>query len=616
MAGYASGSIRVTGLGSDTDFESMIDKLYQVESMQAQKLLKWKQEWVARKDALQKELRVELVSLQEALKKLNTVDKFLAKSFTSSMPEVATVTLGPETEARDYTLQVERLATSTLLSYQTEIEDYKIPMGTTNGTFEFSFNDGEAITINTTSQTTLEGLVNMINNNQKNKDIKASIVKTETGYALQMRSKDPGVDTKIAVTTTGVGGFDDHDWVTDAPPEVTNQAGQNAKFFLDGSATAIYSSSNNISDVVPGITFNLRSVSSTPTFISVRNDLEKVTENIQTFVDSVNKVRQKILDLTAIDAAKQVHSIDYVDSQFDAQKGAILTGNYGVQLVSSKLRSIIASTGIGFVNPSATSDGDYFSSLSQIGIMTNANQSNEKYGLLEITETSLKDSAYGTLSLKEALERDPEAIARLFAADMDASVYNTTAFSYQGHLGSITNPGTYSVEYTVDGSGNVQGTIGGMAANYNPDTHELTSIEGPSRGLVILINDFSTVPSPSHSGEINMRQGKVNELLGALQGSGKMSTTISLNGEPVDLPIDTGILDDRYGALTIIEQNYQSIINNIDKKIMKEDERLVTWERRMRLKFARLEQTLATYNSKLENLKSQISSLSTSSSNK
>ena len=612
MAGYASGSIRVTGLGSDTDFESMIDKLYEVESMQAQKLLRWKQEWISRKDALQKELRVELVSLQEALKKLNTVDKFLTKSFTSSAPNVASVTLGAETEARDYSINVEELAQSTLLAHQTGISDHKAAMGVA-GTFTFSYNGGTPISITTTAQTTLEGLVNMINNNSQNKDVKASLLKTSEGYTLQMRSKDTGANTEISVTTEDMDPvFFNGDWDNALADKVTIQEGQDAKFFLDGSATATYSSSNNVSDVVPGITFNLRSKGET--YISVKNDLEKITENITTFVDSVNKVRKKILDLTAIDTSKQVHSIDYVDSQFDAQKGAILTGNYGVQLVSSKLRSIVAGTGLGFTNPSATTEGDYFSALAQIGIMTNANQGSEKYGLLEINETALKDSAYGALSLKEALEQDAEAVARLFAANNDASVFNTTAFNYQGQLGGITKPGTYAVAYSVDVDGNVTNTtIGGMKANFNASTNELTCVEGPARGLVLLINDYT---EGTHTGDINLRQGKVNELLGALQGDGTMSTTVTINGEPTDLPMNTGILDERYGSLTIIEQNYQSIINNIDKKIIKEDERLVTWERRMRLRFARLEQTLATYNSKLENLKSQISSLSTNSSNK
>ena len=607
MAGYASGSIRVSGLGSDTDFGSMIDKLYEIESMQAQKLLKWKQEWISRKDALQKELRVELVSLQETLKKLNTVDKFLTKTFTSSSPAVASVTLGAETEARDYSIKVEELAQSTLLTHQTTIADHKAAMGGTGGTFTFSFEGGTPITITTTPQTTLEGLVNMINNNSQNKDIRASLLKTSDGYTLQMRSKDTGENTEISVTTTGMSHFYSGTW-EDTDPRVTLQEGKDAVFYMDGSASPMKSSSNNVSDAVPGITFNLRSVGET--YISVQNDIEKITENIQTFVDSVNKVRKKILDLTAIDASKQVHSIDYVDSQFDAQKGAILTGNYGVQLVSSRLRSIIAGTGIGFTNPSASAEGDYFSALAQIGIMSNANQGSDKYGLLEISETALKDSAYGTLSLKEALEQDAEAVARLFAASNDAAIYNTTAFSFEGQLGGITKPGTYKVEYTVSG-GVVTGTIGGMQASFNATTNELTCMEGPARGLVVLINDHT---AGTHTGDINLRQGKVNELLGALQGDGSMSSTISVNGEPMDLPVNTGILDARYGTLTIIEQNYQNIINNIDKKIIKEDERLVVWERRMRLRFSRLEQTLATYNSKLENLKSQISSLSTNSS--
>ena len=49
---------------------------------------------------------------------------------------------------------------------------------------------------------------------------------------------------------------------------------------------------------------------------------------------------------------------------------------------------------------------------------------------------------------------------------------------------------------------------------------------------------------------------------------------------------------------------------NINDKIIKENERLLVWERRMRLKFSRLEATLARYNQINDSLKSQIDSLS------
>ena len=90
-------------------------------------------------------------------------------------------------------------------------------------------------------------------------------------------------------------------------------------------------------------------------------------------------------------------------------------------------------------------------------------------------------------------------------------------------------------------------------------------------------------------GKDSIKSGKVNELPGLLDGP-------------------EGILGSR-GTFKNLEKNYQLIIDNIDKKIKKEDDRIKRWENTMVLKFARLEQVLTNYSGIQKTLESQLAQL-------
>ncbi len=68
------------------------------------------------------------------------------------------------------------------------------------------------------------------------------------------------------------------------------------------------------------------------------------------------------------------------------------------------------------------------------------------------------------------------------------------------------------------------------------------------------------------------------------------------------------------GALKILEDNYQDIMDDIQKKIDKEVTRVTQWEQRERLRYSRLEATLARYDALNKSVASQIKSLSSSTS--
>jgi len=374
--------------------------------------------------------------------------------------------------------------------------------------------------------------------------------------------------------------------------------GENARIKVNdwpGGDVWFESASNTIAagTIVEGVSFRLMREGETT--ITTGTDTAKIKENIESFVDAVNKFRIALRVMTQVDQEKQTWDPRYAESQFEMQKGSVLTGNYGIQTIESRLKMAIAGAAIGFTPrqyaPNGTFlSGDIFSSLSQIGITTNADQGGTFFGLLQINEIS---GDRGSKSLDDALRDDPMAVARLFAANNEGFT-DSASFGYSSQIATVTKAGNYSVRYTVvnDGTGNGRidrAWINGEEANIDHANSQITSVSGPSRGLVLDIYPHSLVPGTEINGTVSLREGKVNELLSMLDGS-------------------EGMLGTR-GTLRNLERNYQEIIDNIEKKITREDERLARWERTMINKFARLDAVLARYNMMNEGLQSQIAQL-------
>lgn len=343
----------------------------------------------------------------------------------------------------------------------------------------------------------------------------------------------------------------------------------------------IESESNSPNEVIDGVTLNLKQPGTSQ--ITVTTGSDQIKEQVVALVDALNTVRVLIKDLTKVDEAKEVEKdITKSASAFAAQMGSILTGNYGVQLLSSKLKTTTASAAQGFQYQTTAADGlihgDLFTSLSQVGINTVSDTKDPNFGMLTIDEAKLD----------AALARDAQAVAELFAADNVANT-DSSDFAFASYITGTTKPGVYEVKYNIDANGNVvNATIGGYEASYDAETGQLTSKKGPAQGLAININNTQ---EGTYKGAVTLKMGKIGELA---------ALTKELNSDE--------------GILSILKRNYQDISDGIQKKIDKEEERLVLWERTMRNKFARLETTLTRYNGLQKQLESQIKQLGSGSS--
>ncbi len=542
-----SGAIRFTGLGNGTDFDSMITKLIDVEETRITSLETWKSSWENKITGFQ-ELNTAMLALKTTLEGMDSMGEFLTKEVASSLSTVATATAGADAAEETHVVEVDQLAQNKIMVTTTGYsltEDINTSSSAT--TFKYVY-QGTTYSVDIPAACTIEDLADYINAAGDNPGVKAMVVNDGTSNYLQIRGMDTGAASTLTIASnTGLSNF------TSAAFETT-QDNQDAHLRLDGWPTATYltRSSNTVSDLVKGLTINLKSTGTTQ--LTTSTDTDAVKENIETFVEQMNTVRQYIQALTEVDTT--------------SNEASILTGNYGVQMIDSNLKNIVASKGIGF---------DYglddYVSLAQLGITTDATEGSTTEGLLIIDDETLD----------KALADDPYGVALIFSAKGVGST-NTTNFKYSSSIDTITEPGEYDVSYTVSGGVVTSATINGHEAKVSGTT--ITAKGGyPESGLVL---DVVNMTDGTYSGKTYLKQGKTGQLIDELEG----------------------LTSETSGPLHILEENYDDIITSINDKIDYEERRIALKESRLRERFARLDATLGTYDNLQTQLESQIAQLS------
>ncbi len=207
MSNTISGGISFSGIGGGTDFNEVIDKLYEIESIRLTGLEDSREVAMESYDAMT-ELINAVTESKEALSLLNNPAKFLLKLASSSNEGVATATADYEAVDGTFTVDVQQLATnaiwaskSTYASQTTIVNDSGAPT-----TLSYTYK-GETREINVPENTTLEGLAYMINEDKANPGVKMQIIKVADGYTFQIAGTESGegADLEIIPNSSLVG---------------------------------------------------------------------------------------------------------------------------------------------------------------------------------------------------------------------------------------------------------------------------------------------------------------------------------------------------------------------------------------------------------------------------
>jgi len=333
-----------SGLATGLDTGTIVDQLTSIRRRSLDLQIARQDEREATRGAFST-FESKLLAVKTALKDLRTPADVLVKSASSSDTDVLTAAAGSGAANGVTTVTVTQLATASRATAATGRAATTSTVASGSGTFQFRVGSGDTQTVNLTAATTLQELVDAIND--LNAGATASAINVGTpaspSYRLQIVAHETGTTSNVTIVNDG----------TDLSISAT--AANNARFRVTGFSNTIERASNTVNDVIPGVTLVLKKSGSSAQ-VTVTDDSSAVRANVQAVVDAFNDLNEFLRENTTITR------VDDDDSTY----GALAT-NPSVRGVQEQLREDIRTSITG------TSGG--VTTLSQIGIATQADGS-------------------------------------------------------------------------------------------------------------------------------------------------------------------------------------------------------------------------------------------------
>jgi flagellar hook-associated protein 2 len=233
---------------------------------------------------------------------------------------------------------------------------------------------------------------------------------------------------------------------------------KDAEFSMDG--IELKRSSNNIDDIIPGVTITLRGTSDRPVSLGVEPDRETIKDSIIALVGNYNRLMAEVNVLTRTDD-RIVEDLSYLSSE----ERDSLRKRLGLFVGDSTLSSFRGSLQRAASSPYTTSDLD-LRLLTQIGIGTDVRSSGASTGYdpsrlrgyLEIDEKALDAALANRLS----------AVQQLFGYDTDGDILIDSGLAFT--LDRLAQP-------YVETGGIITLKTGTIDSRINQDTRRIDTME-------------------------------------------------------------------------------------------------------------------------------------------
>lgn len=298
----------VTGIGSGIDIDSIVAGMVAAERAPKESQLATLEKKTTTQITAIGALKGAISEFQTALGALNKPDLFQARSASSSKSDLVGVTAGTTAGAGSYQVEVKSLASSSKVALAAVSNTADAPARFAKGALQISLGvpgdppSSESFSVNIDdSNNTLSGMRDAINAAGKDMGVSATIVTDEHGSRLVLSSTKAGAGRDITVAATDAGplesgqlslstlAFDGSASSTGAGPRILSTA-QSAELYVDG--LKVVSESNKVSGAIDGVTLDLKAKTPVgePLTIGVSEDKAGVKKQIQSFVDSYNKL--------------------------------------------------------------------------------------------------------------------------------------------------------------------------------------------------------------------------------------------------------------------------------------------------------------------------------------
>lgn len=431
-------AISSLGVGSGLDLSSLVNGLIEAERAPAADRLALKEQNYSAELSAFGLLRSSLSQFQSSFSGLQSSTAFNAKSITLSDDDAPfSATVENFADVGSYSVEVnaiakaQSLASNAATAFAT-VDDVvgegtlTIQFGTTTTDPSYSFTPDagqspQVLDISAANgNNTLSGLRDYINDNDF--DVQAAIVNDGNGYRLVLTSERTGALNSMEITVSGDTDANDNDnsglsqlaFNASAQASLSQTvAAQDAALTING--LAITRDTNSVSGAINGVTLELNSADvGNIVNVQVSENRSEITGSISGFVEAYNILAESIDSLTAYNP--------------ETQSGSVLTGDFTVRSIESRIRSIIFG--------SVTGLQGNIKSLVDIGITTDSS------GKLQIDQARLNDALDNNADEVQALftlqGRTTDPGVRYLSATPETRngdyAVNVTSFLTQGSL--------------------------------------------------------------------------------------------------------------------------------------------------------------------------------------
>lgn len=359
----------ISSLGSGMDIPSLVAQLVAAERAPTENRIARGENAAKTQLSAMGSLKSVFSGLQSALDKLRKDGGSSAR--TATVPEEAgfTASAGTTAAVGDYDIEVLALASAHKLT------SAGMPADTRLGTGKLVIEAGdETIEVEITEgRNTLADIRSAINTAAAGKGVSASLVNADDGQHLVLTATDTGTEGKLRITTQGGnGGLSALVYDPGVQTSMSETvAATDARVKVDGLERT--SSSNSLTDLLPGVTLNLTEAKPGETFtLKVGTDNAALQKTLQSFVSAYNAAISMTKSLTAYNT--------------ETNTASALTGDSMVRGLQSQLRNLASEQVVDF----------------------------KALGLKINTDGTL---ALDTTELTKGLAEDPGALSRLFSGD-------------------------------------------------------------------------------------------------------------------------------------------------------------------------------------------------------
>lgn len=339
MSGFS-----VPGIGSGIDWSSYINAVTKTQTDALSRTLVAQQTKLAAQQAVIGQVKGLVTDLQASISGFQSVGNFQTMSVGTSNANVATGMATTVALSQAFTVNVNQLATNEV--WQAQFTGVGNSVTSTNQTLTINVR-GVNHVVNVNAGTTLTQLAQQLN--QANIGVNATVFDTGagTGNTARLAITDSLSGKNDPQQTPGKYNLSFTSTLTDlntasfgAIPVIE---GLDSKIFLNGGADPIYRATNNVGDVVPGVTIQLLSTNPSVT-LTVSASTADASTKMQDFIKKYNTLIDTLKKAIAFDPSQSVQSnptaSDSTLTSVLSQLEASITGSIPTLPTTSSITSL------------------------------------------------------------------------------------------------------------------------------------------------------------------------------------------------------------------------------------------------------------------------------------